>query len=538
MARRLFGARKPVPPQTRAQTRTKTFAAPTGGWWTSKPLVADGPATARILDNWFPTRTGARIRGGSRLHATIHATDPVVTMWAYEGATRKLFAASPSSIFDITSPASATVPPAASVTGQSSGYYSTQMFSTVGGIFQYIVNGSNLAQLYNGTTFTQITGVSTPAITGVTTSQLQSVWAHANRLWFAEKGTMKAWYLPVDSVGGAAVAFNLSGVFRKGGTLLYGTTWSLDSGDGLDDKCVFVSDRGEVAVYAGTDPSSASTWRIEGVYYLGGDPLGKNSFFHIGGEPYFLTGRGIIPITEAIRRDISELQLGALTVPISDEWIRQGEERSTAPWPCFIWAWAQMLVVGLPKVDPNDEQYCYVANSETRAWCRFTGWDVNCGAAYSYFGYFGTSGGKVYQMDVGGKDDTLPYTAAMVLNFDHFEAPNLEKTVTQARALFRTGNPVLPKLSASINYAINLPSAPASVAEFTTGDVWDSAIWDTSVWDSGLLVTGTVNTRWQSIGRSGYSHAIQLQATFGTTAEPNTELISIDVAYEPGAMVV
>jgi hypothetical protein len=538
MARRLYGARKPLPPQVRPQTRTKTFPAPTGGWWTSKPLVGDGPATARILDNWFPTRTGIRCRGGSILHATIHATDPVVTMWTYEGATRKLFAASPSSIFDITSPGSPTTPPAAAISGQASGYYSTQMFSTVGGIFQYIVNGQNSPQLYNGSAFTTITGVSTPAITGVTTSLLQSVWAHANRLWFVERATLKAYYLPVDSVGGAAVAFNLSGIFRKGGTLLFGTTWSLDSGDGLDDKCVFVSDRGEVAVYGGTDPSSASTWRIEGVYFLGGDALGKNSFFHIGGEPYFLTSRGIIPITEAIRRDISELQLGALTIPISDEWIRQGEERSASPWPCFVWPWAQMLIVGLPKVDPNDDQYCYVANTETRAWCRFTGWDVNAGAAYSYFGYYGTSAGKVYQMDVGGKDGELPYTSAVALHFDHLDMPNAEKTLNQARALFRTGNESLPKLSASVNYSITLPAAPPSAPEFTTGDVWDSAIWDSSVWDNGLTVTRTQNTQWQSIGRSGYSHALQLQITWGTVTEPNTELLSIDVAYEPGAMVV
>jgi hypothetical protein len=68
--------------------------------------------------------------------------------------------------------------------------------------------------------------------------------------------------------------------------------------------------------------------------------------------------------------------------------------------------------------------------------------------------------------------------------------------------------------------------------------VWDGAIWDTSVWDAGLLTTNTATTRWQSIGKTGYAHAIQLQITWGTVSEPNTELLSIDVNYEPGAMVV
>lgn len=538
MARRFFGARKPLPPQSAARVQSKTFPAPTGGWWTSKPLAMDGPATARVLDNWFPTQTGLRARGGSQLHATIHATDPVVTMWTYRGATEKLFAATSAAIFNVTSPGSPTVIPSADVSSQTSGYYSTQMFSTVGGIFQYVVNGVNLARLYDGTNWTQITGVSTPAITGVTTSNLSAVFAHANRLWFVEKQSMKAWYLPVDSVGGAATSFNLSGVFRRGGTLLFGTTWSLDSGDGLDDKAVFVSSLGEVAVYSGTDPSSPSTWGIEGVYYLGGYILGKNAFFHVGGEPYFLTSRGIIPISETIRRDAAQLQLGALTLPINKEWIKQAEERATSPWPTFVWPGAEMLIVGLPKVAATDDAYCYAANTETRAWCRFTGWDVNAGALLGDLSYFGTSAGKIYQMEIGGKDGDAPYTCTLAMHFEHFDMPHAHKTVQQARALFRTATPVIPKLSASADYVLKLPAAPSSPAEFTVGDVWDSAVWDAALWDNSNLEMVTANTRWQSIGKDGYVHAMQVQATWGTNVEPNTELLSIDVTYEPGELVV
>ena len=60
---RLFTSRRPVPPQAAPQTATKTFPAPAGGWQTNKNLAMDGPMTARLLDNWFPTRTGIRCRG-------------------------------------------------------------------------------------------------------------------------------------------------------------------------------------------------------------------------------------------------------------------------------------------------------------------------------------------------------------------------------------------------------------------------------------------------------------------------------------------
>jgi len=535
---RLFASRRPIPPQAAPRTSTKTFPAPTGGWQTNKNLAMDGPMTARLLDNWFPTRTGIRCRGGSTKHATVHASNPVVTMWTYVGANEQLFAATADSIFEITSPADPNVAPTADITSQTSGYYSTQMFSTAGGIFQYVVNGADLAQLYDGSAWTQITGVSTPAITGVTTSTLSAVWAHQNRLWFVQNGTMKAWYLPVDSVGGAAVSFLLSGVFRRGGVLLFGTTWSLDTGDGMDDKAVFVTDRGEVAVYSGTDPSSASTWGLEGVYYLGGDMMGKNAFFHIGGEPYFLTAHGIVPLSEAMRRDVSQLELGNLTLPIEDEWQAQTQLRNTSPWHCVTWPWAEMLIIGMPQVAPNDDPYCYASNLTTGAWARFTNWDVNSVAAYSYFGYFGTSDGKVYQMDIGGSDGGTPYTCALAMHFDHLDAPNATKTLRQARALFKTGNVVLPRLSASVDYKVNMPTAPSSPANFSVGDVWDSGIWDTAIWDDTTLNTDTETTYWQSIGKTGFAHSIQLQLTWGTTSEPNTELLTIDVTHEPGAMVV
>ena len=68
---------------------------------------------------------------------------------------------------------------------------------------------------------------------------------------FVKRDSLKAYYLPVASIGGAAQDVSLSGVFQRGGKLLLGATWSLDSGDGMDDKCVFVSDRGEAAIYSG-----------------------------------------------------------------------------------------------------------------------------------------------------------------------------------------------------------------------------------------------------------------------------------------------
>ncbi|MGK3945817.1 hypothetical protein ABK046_46665, partial [Streptomyces caeruleatus] len=89
--------------------------------------------------------------------------------------------------------------------------------------------------------WTAITGVSTPAITGVTTSTLAHVTLFKNRLFFVQNNSMNVWYLPVNSIGGTASMLDLGSVFRRGGRVEACYTWTLDAGDGSDDHFVVIS---------------------------------------------------------------------------------------------------------------------------------------------------------------------------------------------------------------------------------------------------------------------------------------------------------
>ena len=61
----------------------------------------------------------------------------------------------------------------------------------------------------------------------------------------------------------------LAGAATKGGKLLFGASWSIDAGDGIDDKCVFVTDLGELLIFTGSNPADAANWRQEGRYQIG-----------------------------------------------------------------------------------------------------------------------------------------------------------------------------------------------------------------------------------------------------------------------------
>src|SRR3546814_4932486 len=107
------------------------------------------------------------------------------------------------------------------------------------------------------------------------------VWVYKSRLWFAQKDSMTAWYMDnADSIGGTAEPFPLGGVFGLGGSLLFGSAWSIDSSSdsGLSEQNIFVSTEGEVAVYQGSDPGEAATWSKVGVYRIG-KPLGARAHF-------------------------------------------------------------------------------------------------------------------------------------------------------------------------------------------------------------------------------------------------------------------
>jgi len=526
--------RKPVSAPARNVSRPATFQPPVRGWIANEALANAKPGGARVLENWFPTLTSARLRGGSLKYATI-STGPVLRMFTYKsGASEEFFASDEENIFNITTVADADVIPTADVTGQTSGYYSTAQFGTAGGDFLYAVNGTDDAQLYDGSTWAAVNSGTTPDITGVSSADLSFVWSFASRLFFVEKDTMNAWYLPADSIGGTVNSFSLAGVFQEGGSLLYGGKWSLDSGDGLDDKCVFVSSTGEVAVYQGTNPASAADWVKVGVYKIT-PPLGINGTMSAGGDFLMAVEDGIVPISEAVNKDVAALSLSAVTRNIEPEWKKEVIARKTLPWEIVKWPTNNMMVVSLPVVDDGIDPYCFVANLETGAWAKYTGWNTRCIALYADFGYFGTNDGTIHQMEVGGSDDGVPYVCTYVGQPEHLKSPGANKIIHSARSVFLSNVPFIAKISVSVNYSITLPTAPSSVDDFTT-DEWDSGLWDVALWDSAGV--GTVSTKWVSVGKSGFSISPQIQITCGVTPFPRTELICFDVLYETGGTMV
>lgn len=520
--------RQPIQASRQMQAKPKTFLAPIKGWIQSENLAASSQNGASILENFFPTTRGIRPRGGSLRHATI--TDGVDSLMVWRsGTSERMFAADQDSIYNITTPASATVQPSADVTGLTGGNFSSVMFANTGGDFLVAVNGADLRQLYDGASWT-----TSPAITGVTSSTLSHVWVFKNRLFFIQKATMNAWCLATDAIGGAAVQISLSGVFQKGGSLLFGDTWSVDAGDGLDDICVFVSTTGEVVGFAGTDPADPNEWRTIGRYDIG-QPLGPNAKFRAGGDLIIATMDGLVPLSAAIDKDPAALTLSAVTRAIENQWKIEARARETSKaWSILKWVSRSMAIVGLPTVGAS-ETCCFVVNLLTGAWAKYTAWDISCQAEVGSVAYFGTPGGGVFVAEASGTDDGEAYSSTYVGLYDSLKRPASQKVVTMARSTWLYRKPFINKISFSFDYVASLPTYP-SAAVHPSLDEWDVGEWDVALWDSGTAET--IVTRWTAVSGQGFAVAPNVQITNSHASPPEAELVSIDLLYEDGGVAV
>lgn len=377
-------------------------------------------------------------------------------------------------------------------------------------------------------------GISFPAGSGLTTADLSYVWNYKNRLWFIEKNSLNVWYLPVDQIGGELTLFPLGGVLNLGGSLMFGASWSLDSGlsGGLGAQCVFVTQDGEVAVYQGSNPSSASDWSLVGVYRIG-KPMGHKAHILAGGDLVIATAIGFIPLSQAVARDYAAISPAALSNPIEVAWDDAATSRGQEGWNCLLWAEGGMAIVS-PPTPNNTTPMVFVANANTGAWAPFTNWDARCMCSFDGRLFFGTSGGAVVQGYTGGDDQGDPYTGRYLPLFDDMGTAANRKPAELARVVMRSNVSVSSTVTAMFDWNMDLPPVPDAVS-VPALSVWDAGVWDQSIWDAGA--PSIVCQRWRSVGGWGYAMAIAVQVTSGASIPLDAEIIRTDLTWATGDIV-
>jgi len=475
--------------------------APVEGWDASSPLAAMGPQRAVSLENWFPKPGFIEVRNGSERHAhSMGSTTSIESLMEWEGpSTRKLWAAGGSVIYDVTSSGTGT----STVTSLTNARWQHVNFTTSGGHFLFIVNGADAPRHYNGSSW------ATPTITGITPADVIGVNSHKNRLWFTTINSTKAAYLPVNSIAGAATTFELGALFSKGGVLQAMATWSIDSGKGIDDLAIFVSSRGQVAVYQGTDPASASTWSLVGVYDLG-TPIGRRCFAKVGNDLALITVDGVIPISTALGFDRAAVEKVSITQRISNAMNDAARDHQAKyGWELTIYAKGTMAILNVPTTE-NSVAEQYVMNTLTGAWCKFTGWNANTFIVFNDNLYFGNNVGEVIKADTGSADIDVQITATGETAYNPLGNSGRLKRFAMIQPLVRTIGDARPSLGISTDF-VETSSLSTPSGATKAGAQWDVAVWDTDVWPEESV---SIND-WTSTPALGRFASVKFRAITG-----------------------
>ena len=355
------------------------------------------------------------------------------------------------------------------------------------------------------TTVTSGTGAYTVlGITGVDSSTFVNVNLFKNRLYFTQKDTLKCWYLPVNSIAGAASPLDFGGIARNSGYLQAMGTWTLDAGQGADDYAVFVTSMGEVIVYNGTDPSTAETWALKGVWQLG-QTFNRRCFFKWAGDLLLLTQDGLVPLASALQSSRLDPR-----VNLTDKIFFAVSQAATSYYNNFGWqinyfASENMLILSIPT---NQGMEQYVMHTITKSWARFTNIEAYCwevsGDNDMHFG----GDGFVGTFYTAFSDDGKNITATAQQAYSYFDARGQLKRFTMVRPILLTDNGV-PSIAVGVNTDFDTQNITGQVT-FNPGTVqtglWDVSNWDNALWGGNLVV----NKVWQGVTGLGYSAGIYM----------------------------
>lgn len=488
--------------QRRRVAKGASMPAPVEGWDTTSPLAEMSPKRAIQLDNWFPQAEYVELRKGFTRHRPTGVADPVESLIVYSGMSgSKMFAIAGGDIYEVTASGSVGPTPDAVITGLSNSRIQYVNFVGTGGQYAWCCNGADAPFTYDGSAFALA-----PTITGITPEDVVNVNIHKNRIWMCLVENTKVAYLGVDAIGGAATEFELGGLMSKGGYIVAMGTWSRDAGSGPDDYAVFATSRGQIIIYAGTDPDNAATWELIGVFDLGA-PLGRRCFRKVGSDLAIISIDGCYPLSTALSLDRGAVERIAITKNIQ----RAMNDATRSYGSAFGWELASypkgnMAIINVPLVE-NVTQHQYVMNTLTGAWCRFTGQNANCWEVMDDRLFFGGNDGVVYEADVTGADYTGAFTAIMKTAFQYYGNRGAKKRWTMVQPLVTTNYAVAVNFLIDVDFKDTTTYSYLSAQGVTNGSLWGQMIWGRDNWSRGQFTL----TDWLSTAALGQNAALKIR---------------------------
>ena len=490
-------------PRRAAAEQISTLAnmpAPVGGLNLRDPISEMAPTDAVILDNMIPRQNGVQMRKGTQIHVT-DVGHPIKTLMSYTAPNpndNKLFACANGNIYDVTSSPSSV---SRSATGSTENLWWWTQFTTPADTFLLAVSPG--AGYW---TYSTATGWVNRTPSGLPTTTLRTVSVWKQRVFFTAEADSHLYYLQaVNSITGSAAGFHMGSLLRNGGYISAAFNWTLDAGVGIDDHLVVVGTEGDVGVWQGTDPASASTFALRGVWYIGPVPKYGRYFTSTGGDVLVLSELGLVQMSKLVNGQFVDAEPGPVQKIQSSLNPLVTLLRSTPSWDVFTAPSDDVLVIRPPQ-QPTGVYQQFGMNINTGSWCTFSNMSMDCAAVLSGVTYFGNSSGQVYKAFNGTRDNVAANGSGGDLiegdiqtAFQSFGTPGQLKKFGMARPVFIAPSPPAVKVRVNVQYSFtSVAGSPSFTTPITS--LWDTGIWNTAIW------AGSENTYQAFAGVAGMGY--------------------------------
>lgn len=487
---------------------------------------------ALLLENVIYQGEGLSLRGGLLDLITLPLT--VQSLFNYSGYSNSvLFAATSDKIYKINTHFTPVAYEDSGAGDFTSGDFRSCSMVTGAGLFLFACNGADNPVFYDGSAW------SDASISGFDASNAVAPVTHKARIWLVEKDAVCAWYLGTNSITGTANKFNFS--FRRGGYLMALASWTRDGGAGADDYLVAISSEGDVALYAGTDPASSTTWGLVGVYQLA-KPVCRDCFLNVGADLLVLTSAGLISLTNTLAAPVAgqkDISISRKIFPLLSKDMALYKNWRMTEYP-------QDGVVILNIAYSATFAYQYVVNVTSGAW---TVWNTNCTNFCLHDGkmYFSAS----TSIGVYGEtfnDNGAAIIAKIQLGYSALRGTG-KKRATTAKCYFDGDLFEPPRIKIAVDYSdadfaglLRISSADGIAWDNITWDEsfwgafseddgipWDNVTWDESFWGASARLSSAKN---QAYPISGYGNSLSPYLVL--TGQGFTRFNGVDVYYESG----
>ena len=376
------------------------------------------------------------------------------------------------------------------------------------------------------------------ASTNITETSIRFVTVHKLRIWYLTEDNGNAFYLPINAKSGSATEFQLGSKYLNGGDTAGIFNLTQDSGDGLDDYYLAVSRAGDVLVYQGTDPSSASTWSLVGRYQVGEIPKGRKFGIEAQGDVMLLSANGLTSVKDLMLGVEAYESRRSPASKISNLIrSRMETELQTAGWEVMVYPTEGVLLIQSPERSRSTDRYLhYVFNFNTAAWGFWRDVKSLSMTMLRERIYYGDSEGSIWYM-VDGEDnvtlaapaaDGTPVEFSLLTAYSSGGLPGQVKRCAVIKPIFR-GVGLLGS-NYQVLYDYEFEELPAIGLNSTSGAIWNTAKWDAALW----VGSNTTNIPYSTLGGGiGVVMAVSLRGQ----STGRMTLMEITAFYEPGGVM-